>query len=676
MTPWRSSLRAGLSVIWLPTILLLLSAGDAYAQGLQVGTWRGALEGVAEFARQKTKNGSAQETIDSRYTEERVSLENSGTYYYDPRIFLLSIGGTFGLSQEYLTDQGSRDGQLWGYDLLAQFLSDAPLGLDVFANRNQYSLTRQLSGRTDVTNQKEGATLYARRLYIPSRITFRQEHPVQESRTSGVVSRRDNVLNIVNYEGMRGWDDSELDVEYEYVDDSDQVFSDQSYQTHEGNLFYSLDFGPELNRRWDSYAHYLTRTGGSGVGDLTTGTLNELLRIDHTEALRSDYRYLFINTDAPGGSATSHTGEATLQHKLYDSLTTTVGTEAIVQDLPGGGRDIYGGILKFSYVKLLPSDGRFGADVGGRFRYEDDQFSEAESFVPQENHTANTPFALPIALDNPFVVASSITVTKIALGPLPLGCAPQSRPPIPLVLGQDYTLRTVGNITQIVPLPCAGLTAGIDPGDTIAVDYSFLAPSSLTFTSTIWHAALFLDYRWIRPYYTHEQIDENLVSGQDGQFLDNQRSDTVGVEFRYDGPRLRTSLLGEGQRYLSTQQNYNTFRSAQFLDYLILPQLTLSLSADETYFDFSKPKHTSQYYRGAALLSYVFADNLNVNASAEYRQTDDSRLQSERRTDAALRVRWFIQQLEVSPSLEYYDVRRGNSQTSEIRTILRVIRRF
>jgi hypothetical protein len=677
MRPCHSNIRAIRPVVWSAVVFSLLGATGAHAQSVQMGAWRGALEGVVEFAHQETKNGSAQDQIDTRYTEESISLQNSGIYYYDPRLLLLSIGGTFGLSQEDITDQGSRNGQLWSYDLLANLLSDSPLSLDAFANRHQFSLTRQLSGRTDITNETHGVTLHARRLYIPSRVTFRQEHPEQESRTSGVTSRRDNQLNIIHYEGMRGWDDSEMSAEYEYIDDTDNIFSDQSYKSHESSLFYSLDFGPELNRRWDSQAHYFTRAGAGGISDLTTNSVSELLRIDHTPALETTYRYLLTHTDAPGGSATSHTGEVALQHKLYDSLVTRVGLDTILQELPGGNRDIYGGDLKVSYVKLLPADARFGADLGGRFRYEDDQFGATESFVAQETHTAATPFAVPIALDRPFAVTSSIVVTKIALGPPTVGCAPPSRPPTPLFLGQDYTLRTVGNITEIVPIPCAGLVSGINPGDTIAVDYSFAVPNSLAFTTAVWHAALFVDYGWVRPYYTHEQLDETLVSGQGGQFLDDQHSDTIGIEFRYDGIRWRWTLLGEGRRYVSTQQTYTSFRSGQFLDFAVLRELTLTVNAEQSYFDFSRPDNrTSQYYRGAALLSYALNGNLFVNTSAEFRQIDDSMLPSERRTDAAFRVRWFIQQLEVSPSLEYYDARRGNSQTSEVRVALRVIRRF
>ena len=676
MKPWHPSLRVGLSAVWLPIVLLLMGAGDTRAQSVRVGAWRGALEGVAEVASQKSKNGAAQDTIDSRYFEESFSLENSGTYFYDPRLLMLSIGGTFGLTQEHLTDQGSRNGQLWDYNLLANVLSDASLSLDLFANRNEFSLTRQLSGRTDVKNETRGVTLYARRLYIPSKVTFRQEHPEQTSRTSGIESRQDNQLNIVSYEGMRGWDDSELQVDYEHVDNTDNVVSNQSYTSHEGDFLYSLDFGPELNRRWDSQGHYLTRAGGGGVGDLTTSTLNEFLRIEHTETVETNYRYTFIHTDAPGGSATSHTGAANLQHEFLESLITTAGVGAVIQELPGGTSDRYAGGLKFSYTKRLPGDGTFGADLGSRFEYEDDQFGVAESFVPQELHTAATPFATPISLDKPFVVASSIVVTKIALGPLPIGCAPPSRPPIPLLLGRDYTLLTIGNITEIVPVPCAGLASGINPGDTIAVDYSFDVPTALAFTTRIWHATIFADYGWIRPYYSHEQLDETLVSGQGDRFLDSTSSDTLGTEFRYDGVRLRTSLLGEGRRYVSTQERYTSVRSAQFLDYTILPQLTLSLNGDESYFDFTQPSHTSLYLRGSVLLSYTLSDNVLMNASAELRQNDDSLLASERRIDAALRVRWFIAQLEVSPSLEYYDARRADVQTTEIRSILRVIRRF
>ncbi|MBI2997565.1 MAG: hypothetical protein HYY46_03800, partial [Deltaproteobacteria bacterium] len=416
-------------------------------------------------------------------SENQVSLRNFGAFIYDPRLITLSAGGTFGLSQNWLTtDSGndSRQGRLLGYDLFASILPEKAYSLNLFANRNQSLLTGGLPGTIEVLSENRGAALFARQLYIPSTLAFREEIRDHESRSSGVFVRQRDQRNVLTYEGQRGWTDSEMNLRYEFVDLSNEPLPRLGYQSHETSLYYSLDFGPELNRRWDSRLRFFTRTG---LTELTSLNLDEILRIDHTERLQTDYRYSLMRIDTTGGATMSHAGGLHLRHRLYENLTTNLGLDATLQSLPGGQRDSYRGRLDFAYAKRLPWDGRLNIGLGGGMQYDDNQFRVTESFVPQETHTVATPFALRISLTNPFVVAGSVVVTKIAFGPLPLGCFPPPGPPTPLVLGQDYTLQTVGDITEIVPIPCAGITPGINPGDVIAVDYRFSVSSSLTFTT-------------------------------------------------------------------------------------------------------------------------------------------------------------------------------------------------
>ncbi|MFQ5914317.1 MAG: hypothetical protein ACE5JS_14145 [Nitrospinota bacterium] len=662
----------------VPGQLGMTQLGAASAPPFRLGTWAGSMRSLLDYARQDTKTeGSQQTSVERRRTEQQITLRNSGAYIYDPRLVTLTVGGTFGLSQEGVKTDGtsdSREGRLWGFDAFAGILPGRPVSLNLLANRDQSFVSRELAGQTEVLSENLGATLFVSRSYIPSTLAFRRESREDESRAGAIVTRREEERNIITYEGRRGWIDSEMDLRYEFLDLSDKVFPDLSFQSHEGELNYSLDFGPELNRRWDSRLHVFTRTG---VTELTNWNLNELLRIDHTERLRSDFRYSFVRTETSAGVTTTHAGESTLQHRLYESLTTTLGVDGTVQTLPGGEKDTYRGRLDLAYTKRLPREGRLNVGLGGEFQYEDDRFGVAETSVSQETHTAATPFALPIALRNPFVVPSSVVVTKVAVGPLPAGCLPAPGPPTPLVLGGDYTLRTDGDITEIVPLPCSATTPGINPGDTIAVDYRFTVSPSLTFTTTTWRADVSLDYRWIRPFFIHEQSEQELLSGRDGQFLNDMQSDTVGTELRYDGRRLRARLLGEARRFTSSRQAFDTVRSAQSLALALLPTLALNISGDQAFSEFSRPRTQSRTtLTGRAALTYSLGAQLFVDTSTAVRYLKDSLAPTERTTEAGLRVRWLFRKLEVNPALEFFDRQRGETNTKEYRATLRIIRRF
>jgi hypothetical protein len=657
------------------------------AQGVTLGPWQGEVDGTIEYDRETSKTkGAPRSTFQDTVAQEILTLRNPTIHIYDPRLLTLSVEGSFGLFQERLTETNGQVGDfhygtLVGYDLLLQVLPGEPLALRLFANRTQSHLPVARPGASEIETENRGGTVEARWLPVPSTLTVRQELIDEESSVDGVVGRQDETRTYVTYEGFRGFVDAELDLRYEFLNLDDHVFPSLSYQSHEGNFGYSLDFGPESAWHWDSRVRGYTRYGGSYQGvastNLTTFLVDELLRIDHTDTLQSNYRYLFVSTDTSAGRADTHTATIGVRHQLYESLLTLGTAENIYQDFEDGYKEVASTRLDLQYTKRLPWGGRLRANLGGSFSYEEDRFDKPETFVPQEIHFVTTPFALPIRLRNAFVITSSIVVTKTAKGPLPVGCLPTPSPPIPLVAGTDYTVRTVGSITEIVPVPCSTSVVGINPGDTIAVDYRFAVSPDLSFITLGWRADVDVDYGWIRAYAAYDSSNEQRVSGFAGPFLDDLWIALVGVELRHDGELLTASALGEVRRYDSTQLAYDTIRFAESVSVGLWGRdLILSLVADQAQDEYRSEDRTSRRVTGRATLTYLPSSDLLVEASVGAQYLDDTLFPTEQVWDAGLRVSWKIRKLEINPSIFYYDRRRGDVDTSELRAMLQVIRRF
>ena len=672
----RQHITQGIIIGTLACAMSLLIAHAAQAQLIHLGQWDGSLEAVADIARLQTKTkGVDSNDFDNTRLEEQLMLRNSGIAIYDPRLINLSLGGTFGFSQEWVTmDSGnaSRHGTLNGYDVFAGILQERPFALNLFANRSHSLLSRELAGRTDILTENRGLTLFANTLYVPSSLTLRHEMQDDQSQTAGVVSHRRNKRSILTYEGERGWVDSDIDIRYELIDDTDVINPSLSYRSHDGNIAYGVDFGSELNWHLDSRLSQFHR---SGTSMLTTRTLDELLRIEHSDRLRTDYRYIMLFTDAAGGKSTTHTASFNLQHQLYESLTTTFGSDGIMQQLPGGEKDLVRGHVNLAYTKYLPRDGRLNAAMSGGLEYENDRFNATVSFVPQESHTISS-LAFPIILRNAFVASSSVVVTKTAFGPLPPGCLLPQGPPTVLVLGRDYSLRQVGNLTQIVPAQCSGTSPGINPGDTIAADYQFDVSRSLTFTTANWQTDLSVDYRWIRPYLTHTQSAQHLLSGEDGRFLDDRQSDAMGTELRFEGKRARLSIVGQMSRFNSGQVSYNELQSTQFLSVAIRPDLTLNASADQTWMDFMKEDHQTISRNEEVTLAYTPTGNISLEAYGNLRLLKDRLFPTEHLAESGLRLHWLLRELEVNPTVALLKRRRGDTEMREFQAMLRMLRRF
>jgi hypothetical protein len=117
-------------------------------------------------------------------------------------------------------------------------------------------------------------------------------------------------------------------------------------------------------------------------------------------------------------------------------------------------------------------------------------------------------------------------------------------------------------------------------------------------------------------------------------------------------------------------------RSNQFLGWTILPELRLTVDGDQAFFNFSKPDRETQTFVAGATLSYLPDINLFADIFVNARFLQDTLSPKERTIETGLRLRWNFRKVEIVPSLQFFDRRRGDTDTKDFRATLRVIRRF
>ncbi len=644
----------------------------------RLGKWDGSLEGLVDYFTLDTETTGAQDSEFERLlTQERIRLNNRGGFIYDPRFLRYSVNTLFGLNQEKFSTNGddqSSDTTLEGYALFASILPLGPSTLNLEAERDKSFFSRELGGRTIQENENYEATLLLKGIYIPSTFRYSDERRELDSRTANSFSRRDEREKTFEYRGERGWLNSQMAFEYEYIDFMDVLLPNLDFESHDVDFRYSLDFGPELNRRWDSDLRYFER---SGVSDLTTVEVRETLRVEHSEDLQTRSRYSFTRFEVEGGETDAHQGLFTLDYIINSNLDMTVDMESVYQKFQTGNRQSHSGDLEFNYVKGIPRNGVVNVSLEGGLTYDKNDFATSQTLVPQEPHTFATPVALPIALNNRFVIVSTVVVTKTATGPLPVGCIAPPAPPILLVEGQDYLLETNNDVTEIVPIPCAGTTPGINPGDTIAVDYQFTVSPSRETLENRYSAFASVSYGWIRVFGSHSQSNENLLSGRDEIFLDDRVSDKVGIELIYKIPWLRAGFLAEEEFERSTRERFDSLRLRQTLSATLTPRLRLTANATQEFTEFERPRERDRTtLTNRAALNYTPFSGLFLNAFAEYIEFRDSTSDDQRSFRTGASARWFIRRVEVIPSVEFFRQDRGNVETREFQAVLRVIRRF
>ncbi len=651
-------------------------AGAQTLYGFGLGRW----EGQAEFGviggheRTTVKGGTGTDfTANRARFDEQVTIRNAGAYYLDPRLVSTTASVTFGLVQEgerFNSTTESSNETLIDYSFDTLLLSEKPYSARLFANRNEHFGNLEFGGQSDVIFENYGATFTLREdsaladrgfPNFRSVLGARREITKEHTTVLGQTFDQDETRTIAAWEATKGFETSDLTLLYEFDDVEEGQGALPSFQTQTAGLNYSLDFGRDLNKRWESRLNYVDRTGS---GPLSLLSVDEDLHIDHTEAFFSDYRYLFRRSDNVSGVTTTHTGIVRAQERFYRNLTISEQIDGALQDFPEGEHTSYAAQVDFDYRHSLPWNGTAFLAPGVRYQVDDNNLGASSIDVVDEPHVAPIPLGgnAGFTLANPFVITSTVVVIDTR------GAAR-----IPTTLGVDYIIDQLGNLTRIVPLDSSAV---IRAGDPLEVSYSFEVNPSIRFSTVTWHANAGIDFRWIALTFTHEQSDETLLSGHDNGLLQDRRVDTVRVDLRGQWVALQADASAQYQVQDSTQLKYTSEELGQFISYHPLDTLTLNLTGQEIFTDFTLPQRQSQSYSARGDLVWTPPWGLYVNGFAEYLAFNDSQLPSETTWRVGLRARWTFRKLEVSPDIVWTDRKRGPVEDTDLRFSVRVIRRF
>lgn len=641
------------------------------APAVGVGAWSGEVELAYENNRQDIRNPTdADQDIRVDRFHERLNIRNNGFFVMDPRLLSGSLGLNFDVFQEEQSTNGtdeSRDGRLTGYNFDAGVLTSKPYSGRVFANRNENIVTREFGGRSEFAFENRGATFRLREdsvlrdkgvYYFSSTLGARQERTQEKTVVLDQRVERDEQRNIVTWDANKGFQTSDLKLRLELTDAEDNLFPQRTFRSETGNLDYSLDFGPALNRRWESRAYYFNRTRNT---PLTLLTVDEDVRIDHHQDFFTGYRYVLSRQDAPTGDTTSQTGSIRAHQRHYGNLTSDYFLLRQQEDLPNGERTKGAGEADFNYRRTFSPARRVFARFGGRYQLDENDLTGDRIDVIDEPHTAPTPLSIGFLLNNPVVIASSIVVVDVTRGD------------VTTTLGVDYDVVPEGDFTRIIPLATSPI---ILAGDALAVSYTYEVASRIKFSTRSWWISGGADLEWIAFSFTHEQSDQDLREGEDDQFLDDRRTDTADLELRGNWRRVEARANLNYSTLDSRRLSYSRWQLGGFVSYRPRFDLVLRLNADNTFTDFTSPERDTDTQSVRVTLDWFTPGGWRVSGFAGTRKFEDDLTPTEKFRDAGVKARRTYGRLELVPSLTWSDRKRGLVENTDRRLDISAIRRF
>lgn len=444
-------------------------------------------------------NKSVRETVgrktDTMTTDEKFDI-NTGGWIYHPALLSFEAGLKPEFTQRRVKydpgDSQKSDGTFLGFNLDAIVLPYKPYTVDLHASQNRSEYKSALAGDQTSESSVYRAKLRLKESWLPTTITLESRDQTTES----FYTTYDKT-DLAKLESRHRTESSDTMLEAEFQDRlrGGGVTETGSQQTVlKARNRYQPGEDSNLN---SSFSHSNNRAPGTKSAHTS---LNGGLVIRHRKQLQSDYQLGLENRNENNYNSRSGRAMASLQHRLYENLTTILSGNLSKDESSSGQMDDSGAAINLAYNRAIPW-GKLNASVGHTEQTRDWRRVLAEDRAIGEAHTIT--FAEPWAELAQFdIVPGSIEVWK-------------SDRSLSYTEGFHYSLTPIGRNVRLDWIDPAFVFGS--PSVAILVDYRHAtdpsAKTRLTGDSfgagvNLW-SMLGLSYKW-------DRTRANLLSGTPG----------------------------------------------------------------------------------------------------------------------------------------------------------------
>jgi hypothetical protein len=607
-----------------------------------------------------TRDTESTETI----FEENLKIGTEG-YIYHPNFLEFMAAGLVGLTQRDYEEvvagmpRSTRDdGEILEFDLSGHFLKRKEYPGLVYARQYRHLEPRLFQPSIETTTSNYGVLWQYISQKVPARLQI--DHTELELDSIGSDEEQGQQRNT-SFQFDIGYNFSAhnaLSFYYRHERVSEKPFELAYYQDDVG-LGHRWDFGDNHQHRLQSDVTYLEQRG---TFDIQHFQWEEQLRLNHTEKLRSWFRWEFV--DRLQGSIAaiepiderSYSLSGTLEHELYESLVTQITGYYQKQEFADGlNIDRYGGRASFNYRKknrLGVLRASYQAGFDRQERSGSDQLVE----VLDERHTFRDPD--PVVLSGTQVDTSSIFITA------------EDRVTTYL-RGRDYTIMRVGERLEIRRVP----SGRIADGETVLVDYVFLIGSNFTMDTLTQNVELRHDFAFgLSPYYRLRWQDQSLSpSRATGALPEDITAHTFGVEYQ-----LRTLRLGaEYEDYQSTISPFEAVRLRASYSHRFKIGATAGVGVRWSDVRRRRPvRRNTRLFTVEGYYEHPITANLSVESSLGYRIGTDTVSGDDEGFDFDVALDWTIRQTDIRISYELAQSEDDFSRGDSSMIFVHVRRRF
>jgi len=585
--------------------------------GFEVTGGRLDVRGLFARGRDENKPAGPNYWTQDFMARESVGVDTGG-YVYHPNLAEYSADVTVGLVQQRYRsnfpepnfEPEDTDGNLLMFDVELGLLKIKPYPGRLYARRYEALEPRPFSPTIRRTSEKFGGEWR----YIDSTIPTRVQ--VDET-TVDYDQIGTNELDYTQRDFI-----ARLETGYNFTKNNFLEFLYEHRRTKQKNklspisfefdvddlrLGHRLRLGDQAQTRLDSNLNYYDQTGSFKVkwADWTEA-LNWLI----LDSLRAWVDTQLMQREQ-GSFNTPVTVEDTLmrisgglEHRLFESLTSTVGGRLESKDFKDGPEidryNVYGGVRyrKETPVGVLEAAYRLG--------YQTTDNSGSDTVIPvfDEPHTFNDP--LPIIIDGQNIVESSIVITDVTGTTL-------------YTLGLDYTVLKLPAQVEIYRIP----TGRINNGQTVLVDYVQEPVPAFQLDQVRQNLLVRHEFEFgLAPYYRLEYQDQTVDPSDLASPVPNDYNrHFLGLE--YTDSKL--SAKAEYQRSSGTFDTYDGWALSGSFNQRLGETGRLNLNGIWTRIDYTEPnKRLAENLYVGGQYRQELVKHLDLDMTVTYRALNDT----------------------------------------------------
>jgi len=602
---------------------------------------KGYLEFVARDRNtdQRSKVGAGTIKSDETIFEESVRLDTEG-FVYHPNFMEFALGGLFGLLQqdnrEAFDDrirQFSDDGDFVEFDFDGYFFKKKPYPGQVFARRHRRLTPRPFQASLETTTTTYGLNWQYVHPKYPTSLQYNftnvDLNSLDPEEQDG--RQRDELLRFET--GYKFSEHSELSLDYERRQVEQKPFT-LDYDSDEVTLTHDHRFGDGHRQRLESELNYFDQRG---TFDIRRARWREILRLEHSETLRSWYRWELL--DRKQGTLAgvvpieerSYYLSGTVEHQLYQSLTSEFFAFGQTQDFESGLEiDRWGVQASFDYRK----NNRWGQLVADyRVRYQEESRTGAEQAVEIVDEARTFADPEPIVLTQTNVNLSSLTITDEARTTLYRS-------------GDDYRVRTFPNRIEIERVP----TGRIADGQTVLLDYQYTLGSDFDLDTLLQTFSVRQNFTMgLSPYYRLRWQRQDIVPEDAvGAVAEDITGHLIGAEFRRGGFRV----FSEYEDHDSTITPLRAKRLGAEYTRRFAFGATGILKARWSEVDFREPDRLRRFLTLEGRWRHPITEHLTLESALMFRREKDTLSGHDEGIDFDLSLEWMVRQTEMRLTYE------------------------